>query len=198
MPRCRRLRNFIREYTCSSTMEKISFIPPFIILIFELILLEHAISISESHVIFLTTALLTVSIIEILIVSREMHEHIQKTSFDRNLTIRLDDFILQNKMQNVKKIVESFIDENPKYCGSRNKIYHIACQIMKTHTEELWEGTLKERLKLFINDNPHDNLQDILNKFTDKYPEYQKNPGKIYPIAAQYLKKIHGQNKKEK
>jgi len=51
MPRCGRLRNFIREYKESPRTERISFIPPFLILTLEIILIIHAILLNEIFVI---------------------------------------------------------------------------------------------------------------------------------------------------
>ena len=95
MPRSGRLRTFIREYKESPKTEKLSFIPPFLILIVEAVLLLHALTIDvpDIMVVELTGILLIISMIEILLVSREIHEHYTKNNFDRVLTIKLDDFI---------------------------------------------------------------------------------------------------------
>ena len=111
MPRCGRIRSFIREYRGSPRTEKISFIPPFFILALELILLIHAISLNEIFVIFLTSILLIISTIEMVIVSYEIHEHYSKINFDKKLTIRLDDFITEKKEKNVKIIVSEFLNQ---------------------------------------------------------------------------------------
>ena len=126
MPRSGRLRTYIKEFTESPRLEKISFIPPFLVLIVEIILLEHALSINEGYIIALTTILLILSVIEILFVSQEIHGHYQSTNFDRILTIRLDDFIIKRKKKNVKLLVEEFIETHPNYRNHRNGIYHIA------------------------------------------------------------------------
>jgi hypothetical protein len=121
----------------TSLAEKLSFIPPFIILVFEIILIIHAYTLNELYVITVTTILLSLSIIEIILVSREMHEHYKRRNFDRILTIKLDDFITQTKGTNVKTNVTDFIEQNPEYENSRNEIYHIVCQIMETHKKQL-------------------------------------------------------------
>ena len=89
MPRCGRIRTFIREYRESPKTEKLSFIPPFLILIVEAVLLIHALTIDvpDIMVVELTTILLIISIVEILFVSREIHEHYSKSNFDRILTV---------------------------------------------------------------------------------------------------------------
>jgi hypothetical protein len=137
MPRCGRFRRFIKEYNESQKTDKISFIPPFFILILEIILITHALIENNIFVIWLTSILVIISIIEIIFVTREIHEHYQSSNFDRELTIRLDDFIIGKNEKNVKNIVEKFIDKNPNYEKYRNEIYRISCQIMETHKKEL-------------------------------------------------------------
>lgn len=187
MPRCGRLRSFIREYHESPRAEKLSFIPPFLVLAIEIILIKHAIDINENYVIILTSLLLLLSILEIIFVTKEIHDHYRINNLDKQLTIRLDDFILKKKTKNVKEIVEEFLKENPKYKRYRNKIYRISCQIMETHSEELWEETLKKRLKDFISKNDYKSVKKVISKFTEKYPEYEKEPSKIYPVAAELM-----------
>lgn len=189
MPRCGRFRTFIREYKESERFEKLSFIPPFIILILEVILLLHALTedTSDLLVVELTTILLFISIIEILLVSREIHEHYQKDGDQREMTIRLDDFILERRMDNVSRIVEEFLQNNQQYCKQRNTVYHIACQIMETHKRELWEKTLRTRLHRLLQKNKNKNIRELLDIFVKKYPEYRKDPERVYGIAAHMI-----------
>jgi hypothetical protein len=130
---------------------------------------------------------LIISIIEIIFVSREIHEHYQCSSFDRELTIRLDDFIIGKNEKNVQKIVEKFIEQNPNYETYRNEIYHISCQIMETHKKELWEKTLELKLKKYISKNRELSIREIIDNFVEIYSEYKKDPDKIYPLAAKYI-----------
>ena len=148
MPRCGRLRNFIREYKESPKTEKISFIPPFLILALEIILIIHAILLNEIYVIILTSILLIISSIETVIVSYEIHEHYIEINFEKLLTIRLDDFITEKKENNVKKIVVDFIEKYPDYGAHRNEIYHTTCQILETHKEESTKKEV-EKAKFF-------------------------------------------------
>lgn len=187
MPRSGRLRTFIREYKESPRFEKLSFIPPFLILIVEGVLLIHAftINVPDIMVVELTTVLLIISIVEITFVFEEMHEHYISNTFDRILTIRLDDFVLQQKEKNVKKIVEDFIDMHSEYKNKRSEIYHIACQIMETHREEAWEDALIKKLKAFIKRRKKMNVGEILEAFIKKYPTYKKYRAKIYQKTCQ-------------
>jgi hypothetical protein len=189
MPRTGRLRNFIKEFNESQKTDKLSFIPPFFILVLEIILITHAIIEKNEFVIWLTLILVIISIIEIIFVTREIHEHYQSNNFDRELTIRLDDFIIEKNEKNVQAIVEKFIDLHPNYEIYRNEIYHISCQIMETHKKELWEKTLDIRLKKFISKNPKKSVREIIENFLEKFPEYKKDPGKIYPIAATLIER---------
>lgn len=183
MPRSGRLRSFIKEYRESPRFEQLSFIPPFLILILELILIAHALTldVADMIVVELTAILLVISIIEILFVSREMHEHYQSNNFDRILTIKIDDFILDRKKEkNVKRIIEEFIKQNPKHKKDRSEIYHICCQVMETHKEEAWEKDLDNKLKNFISRRKQKNVDDILEAFIKKHPKYKKFRQDVY------------------
>jgi len=187
------IRRYLREIAESPASEKIAFILPFIILITEAILIIHAIILNEFFVITLTGFLLIVSVFEIFLITREMHEHHQQTTFERELAIRLDDFIIERHMDNVSNIVTDFLNEFEEYKRSRTTIYHIACQIMQTHKQELWEKTLKTRLNLFLEKTNENTLRNIIEEFLTKYPDYRKDPDKIYQLMALYLekKRIH-------
>jgi hypothetical protein len=187
MPRCGRFRNFIREYKESPRTEKISFIPPFLILAIEMILLIHAIMVNEMFVIVLTLILLIISTIEIVIVSYEIHEHYTKINFDKKLTIRLDDFITEKKEKNVKKIVTDFIIQYKEYEKHRNEIYHTTCQILETHKEEEIERELTELLRKFIKKVKRPTVDIIVRSFVEKYPKYKRYRGEIYIITAKIL-----------
>jgi len=189
MPRSGRLRNFIKEYSESPRTDKISFIPPFLIIIVEGILLTHALTIDvpDIMIVELTMVLLIISIIEIILVFKEIHEHYMSSSFDRILTIRLDDFVLQQKEKNVKKIVEDFIDMHPDYNVHRNEIYHITCQIMETHKEEAREEALMSKLKPFIKRRKKKNVDQIIKAFTKKYPQYKKYRAEVYEKTCQLM-----------
>ena len=187
MPRSGRLRNYIKEIAESPRFEKLSFIPPFLILIVELILLEHAIRIQVTYVIELTLVILALSIIEIIFVAEEIHENYIRTNFDRILTIKLDDFIIEHRERNVKHIVEEFIEKYPKYSSHRSEIYHIACQVKETHKKEAWEKILNEKLKKYIKRKKKKNVDEIVGAFIKKYPSYKKYPGKVYVMVCQIL-----------
>jgi len=191
MLRSGRLRSFIREYRESPRFEKLSFILPFLILIVEGILLAHALSIDvpDLMIVELTTVLLAISFVEIIFVAGEIHDHYQRSNFDKILTIKLDDFILQSKKNNVKKIVEDFIELYPKYKNHRNEIYHTSCQIMETHKEEYLEKELTNRLKVFIKKTKETNVDGILETFIKKYPSYKKYRSEIYQKTCQILEK---------
>lgn len=134
MVRVGRIRNFIQEFVGSPRIEKISFILPFFVIAIDILLIEHAIRINEPYIILFTTLLFFLSVMEVGVVIREIHGHYQQTNFERLLTIKLDDFIIEHKKQkNVKIIVEQFIEENPTYECFRNEVYHTTCQIMEMH-----------------------------------------------------------------
>lgn len=133
MVRLRRLRNFLKEFSESPTIEKITFILPFFVIIVDIILIEHAIRINEHYIIALTTILFFLSLIEIIVVIREIHEHRSYIIFEENLTIKLDDYIIEERKKNVKETVQEFIEKYPEFKNYRNEVYHITCDIMEEH-----------------------------------------------------------------
>ena len=194
MVRLRGLRNFIQELAESPLIEKISFVLPFFVIGIDVIILEHAIRINEAYIIVLTTLLFFFSVVEIAVAMGEIHDRYQQNNFERTLTIKLDDFILERKNNNVKKIVEDFIDMHLEYKNKRSEIYHITCQILETHREEAWEEALLKKLKSFIKRRKKMNVDDILIAFIKKYPTYKKNRTKIYQKICQ-LKDVPEDNK---
>jgi len=186
MPRSGRLRNFIREYKESPRFEKLSFIPPFLILIIEGVLLAHALTIDvpDIMVVELTIILLAISLVEIIFVSNEIHEHYLKSNFDRKLTIRLDDFITEKKEENVKKIVTGFIEQYPGYEKYRNEIYHTACQILETHRQEAIEKEISDKLIKFIKRKKKATVDEIIDSFIKKFPKYKKYRGEVYELTC--------------
>ncbi|MCK4902270.1 MAG: hypothetical protein KAS76_02850 [Thermoplasmatales archaeon] len=187
MPRSGRLRTFIREYSESPRTDKLSFIPPFLILILEIILILHALAINEVYVIILTATLVIISIVEMILVSLEMHEHYQSSNFDRLLTIRLDDFVIDRKEKNVKKIVSDFIDQHPEYTTNRNEIYHTTCQILETHKEEAIEKEITNKLNKLIKKRRKANVEEIVETFVKKFPKYKRYRTEIYEKTCQIM-----------
>jgi hypothetical protein len=196
MPRSGRLRSFIREYKESPRFEKLSFIPPFIILIVEGILLTHALTIDvpDIMVVELTLVLVAISIVEIVFVFGEMHSHYTQNNFDKILAIRLDDFIIEKKENKVKKIVTEFIELHPEYNSHRNEIYHTTCQILETHKEEAIEKEIAKKLGTYIKRRKKADVDDIVAGFVSKYPKYRGSRGIVYEKACQ-LKASNKNNK---
>jgi len=187
MPRSGRLRSFIRDCNESPKAKRLSFIPPYLILILESILIIHAVFVNEPFVIFITSVLLVISIIEAILVSREMREDYQRRNFDRILTIRLDDFITRRRQPNVKNIVTDFIERYPEYSANRNEIYHTTCQILETHKEEAIEKEIAAKLKLFIKRKKKANVNDIVEAFVKKHPKYKRYRIEIYEKTCQLM-----------
>ena len=196
MPRSPHIRSYINELAESKTVEKLSFFPPFLILFVECILLIHAIQEQVLYVIELTIILVVLSVIEIFLVITELHEHYKQMNFDRILTIKLDDFILDHKFKNVQVICNQFLDEYPQYNNERNEVYHIACQILETHKKELWEHDLEKDLNAFIKTTKYTVVDDILKAFLKKHHKYKSNPGKTYKRICEILDAENTSDKK--
>lgn len=195
MPRSGRLRTFIKEYSESPRTEKISFIPPFVIVAIELILLIHALSSNDLVVLQLTAILVVISVIEIILVINEIHDHYLRGNYEKILAIKLDDFITSTKQTNVRIIIEDFIEEYPEYKGHRGEIYRTSCQVLETHREEVFEKEITLKLKRFIKKTDMKNVDDILKKFLKQNPKYKNKRSKLYKITCKILG-ISGENKK--
>jgi len=137
MPRCGRIRTFIKEYNQSPKANKLSFFLPYLILVLELIVLIDALVISNLIIVSITIILVTISVLEIIFVTREIHNKIQESNFDKILTIKLDDFITNKREKNVKIIITDFLEQYPEYDKHRNKIYQTTCQILETNKKEV-------------------------------------------------------------
>jgi len=150
MPRCGRIRTFIKEYNQSPKVNKLSFFLPYLILVLELIVLIDALIISNLIIVSITIILVTISVLEIIFVTREIHSKIIESNFDRILTIKLDDFITNKREKNVKIIITDFLEQYPEYNKHRNKIYQTTCQILETHKKEALDKDITDKNKLLI------------------------------------------------
>jgi hypothetical protein len=143
--------------------------------------------VQEVFVIILTAVLLIISIIEIFLVAFEVHEHYQRINFDRILTIRLDDFVIERKENNVRKIVEDFIRKYPNYKTHRNEIYHTICQILETHREEEIEKEISIKLNKFLKRKRKANVDDIVESFISKFPKYKNYRTEVYERTCKIM-----------
>jgi len=185
MVRCWRIGNFLREAIGTPLIKKLSFVLPFIVITVDIILIEHAIRINEHYIIGLTTLLFFLSIIEIIVVTSEIRRDYRKTNFERTLTIKLDDFIINKKEKNLKQIIEDFVKNYPEYKKNRKEIYHLSCKIMETHKEEKIEKIIEEELKKYIKNKKNMNVDELLKGFLKKYPKHKKYRSEIYEKICQ-------------
>ena len=145
--------------------------------------MTHAVQLGEGYIIILTSFLLAVSLAELILIIIEIHEHQQ----EKMLTIKLDDFIMNNKHNNVKDNVISFIKQNPEYSKHRNEIYHLTCQILDAHKAEELERKMNNTLKKFIKNNNTNSVNDTIELFLRKYPEFKNHRAEIYRKTCQLL-----------
>jgi len=147
MVRCSRTRNFLKEVAKSPFVEKMSFILPFLVIAVDIVILEHAIRIQETYIIFLTSFLFTLSLFELVFVSSELHKNYQKSIFEKTLIKKLDEFIVEKRGFNIKKIVEDFIEINPEYAAHRNDVYELTCQLLDTYEKDLVEKIIDKNFE---------------------------------------------------
>lgn len=190
MPRCGRIRTFIKNYSQSHKGHKISFFLPYLILTLEIIVLIDAFLISNLTIAFVTIILVIVSTLEIIFVTREIKGRIIENNFDKILTIKLDDFITKKRQKNVKIIISDFLEQYPEYDKYRNKIYHTTCQILETHQKEALDRDITDKVKQFIKNNKELNVDQIVEKFIEKYQKYKKYRGEIYEKTCKILETV--------
>ena len=58
---------------------------------------------------------------------------------------------------------------------------------METNKIELLEKTLELKLKKFIQKNSKKSIREIIDQFIATYPEYKKDPDKVYILTAQMI-----------
>lgn len=189
MLRLSRIHQNISNICTEERFEQISIILPLIILIVEIVLIVHALDIQEAYVIALTTFLLVVSIIELILVTKEVTDQKSKRNFDSTLTIRLDDFINKTKNSNVKDIMNTFIEKYPIYRNHRVDIYKLCCKILQTHQDELVEIKYNKKIIQFLNKTDKKHLSEIVEEFIFENPEYEGYALDIYEKISQILHK---------
>jgi len=131
MVRYGRLRRFLSEIAGSPLVEKVSLILPFVILGIDFHILNYSLHRMDFEIVLPAVILLVLSLIEIVVVVDEIHVTALKMSRERELTIKLEKFVLENPELNVKDVVNRFIKKHPEYKELRRDIYHLVCQIFE-------------------------------------------------------------------
>jgi|GEM_PF-1355546 len=139
MPRFSRCRSLLCELFTSPIVEKLSLLLPVLVLIIDIVLIEHAVRINEQYIIFFTSILFSLSVTEISIVLSEIHTNYQKNIGLKTLTAKLSDFMAHKKGKNVKILITQFLERHPEYLSNRDEVYHIVCKILREH-EQLNSG----------------------------------------------------------
>ena len=135
MPRFSKCRSLICEVTTVPIAEKISLVLPILVLVIDIILIEHAIRINEHYIIFFTSVLFSLSVIEMVLVIREIHTNYNKNNLLKTLTIKVSDYMCNKKGRNVKILVSGFLTRHPEYLPHRDEIYRIMCNIFEEHNQ---------------------------------------------------------------
>lgn len=145
MPRFSRCRSLLCELSTSPVVEKLSLLLPVLVLIIDIVLIEHAVRINEQYIIFFTSVLFSLSVTEILIVLSEIHTNYQKNIGLKTLTAKLSDFMAHKKGKNVKILVSQFIERHPEYLSNRDEVYQIVCKILREHEQSNSRKTQKNK-----------------------------------------------------
>jgi len=97
----------------------------------DIILIEHAIRINEHYIMFFTMILFFLSLIEIIVIIKDISGHHKKDTLEKTITADLDKFMSKRQAENVKILVEDFIKNHPQYNKHIGKVYHIACHAIE-------------------------------------------------------------------
>lgn len=192
MPRSGAIREFIRDYYGSSRWEKLALIPPFIILFMELFLLGYDLNHDVDFIVIeFTLILVAISLVEIVIVGKEIHEHTHECDYREELAILLDDFIARSRYKSVKNILSSFINHYPQYRVYRSDIYRITCQILAVHKEKDLEEEITKKLRLYTRGKADLCEDELFSQFMDRHPKYHVYPDKVSELIAKVLEEKH-------
>ena len=127
-----------------------------------------------------SSMLFILSIIESVVVLREIHKHYHQLIDERKIIIMLNDFIVKSNHKNVEKIVAEFLTAHPEFFNKKDTIYKNCYQILE-HRETLWKKKLTQRLTRFIKPRKQMHENDVVSAFIKEYPVYKKQTDEIYP-----------------
>jgi len=122
-------RNLLGEILTANRMIKIALLIPFIVLLFDVEIFYYSWTNQEKTILIASGFVLFLSILEIIAVIKEIHEHITKVRRLEILERRLEKIAKEIKNPTVRKIVDKFMAKYPKEY-TINEVYHAACILM--------------------------------------------------------------------
>ena len=111
--RHRFIRNLFTEMLKASRLEKLVLIIPFIVLIFDAEIFYFAWKNKEENILIASSFVLFLSILEILAVMKEIHEHVNRLRRREILEEKLRKIMKTMEKPTVRKVVDKFMASYP-------------------------------------------------------------------------------------
>ena len=127
--RHRFLRNLFSEILTTSKIIKIVLIIPFIVLLFDAEIFYYSWTNNEKTILIASAFVLFLSILKIVAVIGEIHEHISKVRRREILEERLRKVAKKIEKPTVRKIIDEFMVKYPEEY-SVSEVYHAACDML--------------------------------------------------------------------
>lgn len=127
--RHRFVRNLFNEILTASRIIKIALIIPFIVLLFDAEIFYYSWTNKEKTILIASGFVLLLSILEIIAVIKEIHEHISGIKRKEILMEKIRHIAEDMEKPTVRKIMDTFIKKyGDEY--SVNEIYHAVCDLL--------------------------------------------------------------------
>lgn len=127
--RHRFLRNLFNEILTASRIIKIALIIPFIVLIFDAEIFYYSWTNHEKTILIASSFVLLLSVLEIIAVIKEIHEHISNIRRKEILIEKIRQIAENMEKPTVRKVVDVFIKKyGEEY--SINEVYHATCNLL--------------------------------------------------------------------
>jgi len=127
--RHRLIRGVFSEILKATKIEKLVLILPFIVLAIDADIFYFAWKNNEKNILIASGFVLFLSILEILVAIKEIHEHVHTLRRREILEERLRKIMKRIKKPTVRKIVDKFMAEYPKEFDI-SEVYHVACRLI--------------------------------------------------------------------
>ncbi|HDO19296.1 MAG TPA: hypothetical protein ENG74_01070 [Thermoplasmatales archaeon] len=137
MVRYRWFRSWLKEIVESTFVEKVLLMLPFVILVLDLYMLNHALHVNDVYVIMPATLLFIFSVAEIVVALDEIHEHAKESILSRKISSRVRSLIKNsNEKLTVKRVMALSLEKYPELKKYRKQLYHIVCQTLAERRKE--------------------------------------------------------------
>jgi hypothetical protein len=127
--RHRLLRNIFGDIVKASRLAKIVLLIPFIVLLIDAEIFIYAWTHSEKTVLLFSGFVLLLSVLEIVVVVGEIHEHLSETRRRELIEERVRAIAEGMENPTVRAVIDAFLKEYPREF-KMSEIYHVTCDLM--------------------------------------------------------------------